>query len=512
MKQFMHSFHGLTAPQAILDGVAQGEIRSFCLFAGQNVESPAQLRALTDGLRLTAEDNQHPTPLIGIDQEGGQLVPIRGGATELPGNMALGATRSVELARQAGMVMGRELLAMGINFNFAPSMDVNNNPKNPVIGIRSFGDDPEWVGKLGSAIIQGLQDEGVIATAKHFPGHGDTVMDTHHDSPVVPHNRDRVDDIELKPFRHAIEAGVLAVMTAHITYTTFDEDNPATLSYKILNDLLREAMGFNQLIITDAMDMHAVSQFGNEESVRSALEAGSDIILLGHIKNQLDLAQKFVGKENVASVARIVEAQHKIPRDLPSLDVVGCKEHQAIAQEIADKSITLVRDESGQLPLQLDASQKIAVITPRPSNLTPADTSALVNIKLAECVQSRHQNTLSLETLLVPDESEIKALMAQLEDIDTIIIGTISAEEFNKQAQLITALQAQGKSPIVVALRTPYDILAFPTIETYLCAYGIRDVTSEATAKVLFGEIPATGVLPCVIPGITPQYPDGVTV
>lgn len=507
----MHSFQGTTAPPEILKRVAQGTIRSFCLFAYQNVASPAQLREMNDNIRRTAIDNGQLPPLIGIDQEGGQLIAIAGGATELPGNMALGATRSPELARKAGQVLGRELLAMGINLNFAPALDVNINPDNPVIGIRSFGDDPEIVGRLGAELIRGLQSEGVIATAKHFPGHGDTSSDSHHTTPIVKHTSQRMHEVEIKPFRDAINADVGAIMTAHITYTAFDGENPATLSYKILNDLLRDELGFKRLILTDAMDMHAVARYGAEQSIRSALEAGSDIILLAHVKNQLELADKFAGQEHADSVARIMDVQRGLPIELPSLEVVGCKDHYQIAQEIADKSITLVRDETRQLPLKVSSDDTIAVITVRPVNLTPADTSAVVEIKLADAIRKRHHNTLALQMSHTPTDSEIRDLLAQLEPINTIIIGTISAEQYHGQAKLIEALQARGKSPIIIALRTPYDILAFPTIQTYLCSYGIRKVTTEAVAKVLFGEIPATGILPCAIPGITPEYPNGVS-
>lgn len=511
MKQFMHSFHGMTASADILTRVAQGTLRSFCLFANQNVESPAQLRQLNLSIHQSALNNGQLPPLIGIDQEGGQLIAIGGGATELPGNMALGATRSPELAYKAGQVLGRELLAMGININFAPALDVNINPRNPVIGIRSFGDNPKLVGQLGAEMIRGLQSEGVVATAKHFPGHGDTNHDSHHATATVGHSKERIHEIELSPFKDAIEANVDAVMTAHIIYSAIDKERPATLSSKILIDLLRDELGFGKLIITDAMDMYGVSRYGTKQSVELALNAGCDIILLAHIQNQLTLADQFSGRENPTSVARIMDIQENLPREYPSLDVVGCAEHQQIAQDIADQSITVVRDEIGQLPLQLPTDDSIAVVTVRPQNLTPADTSAVVDIQLANSIQARHNNTLSLQISHTPTDDEIRDVLAQLESIETIIIGTISAEQYPDQAKLIQALQERGKSPIVIALRTPYDILAFPTIQTYLCAYGIREATTEAITKVLFGEILATGILPCEIPDITPQYPNGVS-
>ncbi|CAG1773069.1 partial Beta-hexosaminidase A, partial [uncultured bacterium] len=187
MIQLMHSFRGTTLPEAVREAVRRGEIAAFCLF-NFNVVSPAQLRELTLALYAAAAEGGLPPPIIGMDQEGGQLIAVSEGTTELPGNMALGATRSPELAEQAGRVLGRELLAMGVNMNFAPSLDINNNPANPAIGIRSFGDDPNLVSVLGRALIRGIQAEGVIATAKHFPGMGDIESDSHFALPVVPHS------------------------------------------------------------------------------------------------------------------------------------------------------------------------------------------------------------------------------------------------------------------------------------------------------------------------------------
>ncbi len=389
MQQLMHSFIGHHPPPDILEGVRRGDISSFCLFADWNVKHPAQLRDLSLALLRAAEDGSQPPPLIGIDQEGGQLIAIANGATELPGNMALGATRSPELAEQAGRVLGRELRAMGLNLNFAPSLDVNVNASNPVVGIRSFGADPELVANLGTAMIRGMRAEGVIASAKHFPGHGDTGTDTHHTAPSITHSLDRMAAVELLPFRRAIAAGLDAIMPAHILFTALDSERPATLSPAILRDYLRGELGFGGLIISDAMDMYAVARFGAAESVRMALQAGIDLVLLAHLPDQMALAERVCHASQPNALVRIQHARAQIPPNLPSLDVVGCANHQRIAQTIADLSITLVRN-GGHLPLRPDADDEIAVITPQPSDLTPADTSSSVRIALADAVRQRH--------------------------------------------------------------------------------------------------------------------------
>jgi beta-N-acetylhexosaminidase len=501
MRQLMHSFIGHTPPTEILAAVQRGEIASFCLFRHQNVKSPAQVRELNEQLYRAAREGGQLPPIIGIDQEGGQLVAISEGATELPGNMALGATRSPELAEKAGRVLGLELLAMGVNLDFAPSLDVNVNPFNPVIGIRSFGDDPVLVSELGTALIDGLQAVDVIASAKHVPGHGDVGGDSHYLLPLVDHSMERMLAVELYPFIAAIKNGVKSIMTAHVLVPILDNENAATLSPAILNDFLRRELGFQGLILTDAMDMYAVAQLGHETSVRLAIEAGADLVLLAHLPDQLALNDKLRGVARPDSLARIAKVQSQIPTQLPSLDVVGCAEHWQIAQEIADKSITMVR-QGRQLPLQPAPDDLIVVITPEPVDLTPADTSSSVRIMLADAIEKRHRRVKALQLPNNATSAQIRDILNAAEQADIVVVGTISAERDDSQINLVQGLYDQGNRPIVVAMRTPYDVMSFPLIETYLCSYGIRPVTTEAIARVLFGEIEAQGVLPCAIPGV----------
>jgi beta-N-acetylhexosaminidase len=498
--QLMHSFRGTTAPASILEAVRNGEIASFCLF-NFNYENPAQLSRLTDSLNSAALEGGQLPPLIGIDQEGGQLMAIASRVTELPGNLAIGATRSPELAEQAGRVLARELLAMGINLNFAPSLDVNSNPNNPVIGARAFGDDPALVAELGCAMIKGMQSEGMIATAKHFPGHGDVAIDTHYKTPIVRRDRQSIDSIDLLPFRAAIRQGVQAVMSAHIIFTALDPSLPATISPVIMTDLLRGELGFDGLLMTDAMDMHAIAERG-VKGMEEALKCGVDLILLAHVPDQLQLHERLAHLENGDSVERIQRRQRNLMFTRPSLDVLNCADPQQTARNIAERAITVVRSEAN-LPLNLSPDDQIVVITPQPKDLTPADTSSFVSVKLGSAIAKRHARTISLELPSQPDESDIAATLQIAHHADVVIVGTIGAEKDVHQAELVLQLIRDGKRPIVVSLRTPYDILAFPTVETYLCAYGIRKPNTEAAARVLFGEIKATGTLPCVIPGIT---------
>jgi beta-N-acetylhexosaminidase len=261
-QQFLLSFTGKCKPPVELLRILQRQhIGGIVLFRARNMGTLFELRQLTAQLQKAATRSGQPPLLIAADQEGGQLMAI-GEATPFPGNMALGATRSEKLAYKVGRALGREVAAVGVNVNFAPVCDVNNNPANPVVGTRSFGESQALVSRLSAALVRGLQSAGVAATAKHFPGHGDTASDSHHGAPVLSHDAKRVRRVELPPFRAAIQAGVRLMMTAHIVFPALNGGTnlPATLSQNILGGLLRRKLGFNGLIVSDAMDMHAIEQ------------------------------------------------------------------------------------------------------------------------------------------------------------------------------------------------------------------------------------------------------------
>lgn len=499
----MHSFRGYTAPAAILDGVRRGEIASFCLFT-YNFESLEQFRRLTESLYAAAAEGGLPPPILGIDQEGGQLIPIRDGATLLPGNMALGATNSPELAYQAGRVLARELLAVGCNLDFAPVMDLNLNPDNLAVGIRAFGDRAADVARMGLGVIRGLQDAGVMASAKHFPGHGDTSTDSHFGVPVVNKPMAELEANELYPFFEAVRGGVASVLTGHILFPALDPENIATTSSRILKGLLRERMGYDGLIITDAMDMHAVNRLGMRESVRATILAGIDLVLLAHLPEQIEMTAEMLPLENAASQGRIMRARQAAPRTLPPLDVIGSAEHLAVAQAIADAAMTMVRH-GDRLPLRPSPNDEIAVITIRPTNITPADTSLGENIPLADAIRKRHGRTTAHEIDYQAAQPDVIATLNAVADAQIVVVGTLVADQDASQGALVNELIRLGKQPIVVSLRTPYDLRAFPRVETYLCAYSYRPVSVEAAARVLFGEIEARGVLPCTIPGASTE-------
>jgi beta-N-acetylhexosaminidase len=277
----MVGFEGLEPSADVKRLIEDLGVGSVILFA-RNVDRPDQVAELVKELQSIARAAGHELPLlVAVDQEGGRVQRLRGPWTVWPPLRVLGHTGSEDLARRMGSAMAIELRACGISCNFAPVVDVDTNPQNPVIGDRSFGADPDLVARLGAAMIQGLQQEGVAASAKHFPGHGDTDLDSHFDLPAVSHSRSRLDDVELRPFRKAIEVGVATVMTAHVVVRELDPELPATLSPRVIDGLLRRELRYEGVIVSDDLEMQAVSKtWGSAGAAVLAARAGCDVLPL----------------------------------------------------------------------------------------------------------------------------------------------------------------------------------------------------------------------------------------
>src|ERR1044071_4598241 len=514
-QQFQLTFEGREAPpNQFLEALRRQQVGGVVLFRHKNMGNLAELRGLTHALQRAAVQSGRPPLLIAADQEGGQLIAVHQ-TTPFPGNMALGAAGSDKLAYKVGRALGKELSAVGINVDFAPVCDVNSNPLNPVIGTRSFGEDPKLVARLSTALIRGLQSAGVAATAKHFPGHGDTSSDSHRGAPIVRHNAKRIRSVELFPFRAAVNSKVRLVMTAHIVMPALNggsNELPATLSPRILRDLLRRKMRFNGVVVSDALDMHAMEQgTGYVAETLAAVAAVIDLLLFNHDLSRVEpacsnLAQAarrglLSADEIHASARRIMALKNWIKRQPQEpLTVIGCKEHLNLAQEVARKSITLVRDTPQLLPARIGPDDKIAVALPRPQDLTPADTSSYVKPVLADALRRYHPQVDEFSFAMSPPADEIDALSERLSKYDVVIVGTINATAHPGQAELVKNLVKKGTRLITVALRMPYDLAAYPGAPTYVCAYSILPPSMEALAEALFGRIAFTGSLPVSIP------------
>ncbi|MCL6457729.1 MAG: hypothetical protein K6T85_06960 [Gorillibacterium sp.] len=300
-QMFMCGFDGAVPSEGIRELIVDKRIGGIIYFR-RNVEHAAQVADLSRALQ-EINGGEQATPLfIAIDQEGGMVSRIDREITLIPGAMALGAAGTVEDVYQTAVISGRELRLLGINLNFAPSVDVNNNPLNPVIGVRSYGEDPISVAEMGVAAVRGYGHAGVAATVKHFPGHGDTEFDSHLGLPLIPHNEERLWEVELYPFIQAIEAGVDAVMTAHVVFPAFgNAELPATLAASVVTDLLRIRLGFNGVIVTDCLEMKAISDvYGIAGGAVMAVEAGADVILVSHT-----LAEQRAAIEAVTDAVRV---------------------------------------------------------------------------------------------------------------------------------------------------------------------------------------------------------------
>lgn len=514
-QQFLLTFEGREAPpQQVLEVLRRQHVGGVVLFRHKNMGNLAELRGLTQALQRAAAESGQPPLLIAADQEGGQLIAVDQ-TTPFPGNMALGAASSDKLTYKVGRAIGKELSAVGINVDFAPVCDVNSNPRNPVIGTRSFGEDPKLVARLSTALIGGLQSAGVAATAKHFPGHGDTASDSHQNAPIVRHDAKRIRSVELVPFRAAVNSGVRLVMTAHIVLPALNggsKELPATLSPRILRDLLRRKMRFNGVIVSDALDMHAMEQgSGYVAETIAAVAAGIDLLLFNHdlsrvepaCSNLVQAARRGLlsADEIHAAARRILGLKNWIKRQRQeSLAVIGCNEHLQLAQEVARKAITLVRDTPQQLPVRVGADEKIAVAIPRPEDLTPADTSSYVKPVLADALRRYHPHVDEFSFAMGPAAEEIGALCERLAKYAVVILGTINATAHPAQAELVKKLIKQGTRVITVALRMPYDLAAYPEASTYVCTYSILPPAMEALAEALFGRIAFSGKLPVSIP------------
>lgn len=311
------------------------------LFA-RNYESPAQLRALVDACVEAAGDDQL---LVAVDQEGGRVQRFTSPYTIFPPLRQIGSTGNDYLAREVGKALGLELLATGVNFDLAPVLDVDSNPQNPVIGDRSFGADPHLVARMGAQMIAGMQGAGLLACGKHFPGHGDTSEDSHLKLPFLPHGLDRLQELELVPFVAAIDAGVDAIMTAHVVMRGIDPDNPATLSTGVLTGLLKTRLGFNGAVITDDLEMKAIADnYGRVDAPLRAAKAGADLLLVCHTRDlQREIRDALasallsgdVSEDRAADASwRVAGLKKKVPRKKADRSLIGCEAHAALAREI----------------------------------------------------------------------------------------------------------------------------------------------------------------------------------
>jgi len=510
----MLAFEGTALPADVAARLASAPSAGITLFRFANVASPGQVRELTDAIRRASA----APPLIGADQEGGQFLGLGAGTTPFAGNMALGAVGDAVLAERVGRAIGLECRALGVNLAYAPVCDLASNPANPAIGIRSFGDDPSAVATLVAATVRGLQSAGVAAGLKHFPGIGDAADDSHHSLPALDAGPDELAARELLPFRAGIGAGARVVMSAHLALPrlTGEPGLPSTLSRRVMTELLRAELGFEGVSITDALDMGALSQGPNLViDVLAALAAGVDLLMTApdaearaRIESGLAHAgvRRLIDRDGAAKSAERVATLHAwlAGFDDPDLDVVGCRAHRDLADQLAERSMTLVRDDDGVLPLRLPPGGRLLAIQPRPTDQTPADTTSAVAPGLAAALRQRFGAVDEIVVDHAPSAAEIAAVREAAAGHAAVVIGTTAAHLERAQARLVDAVLSTGRPTVTVALRTPFDLAAYPAARCHVAAYGIVPPTLRALAAAVAGEAGFPGRLPAAVPGLHP--------
>jgi beta-N-acetylhexosaminidase len=479
----------------------------------KNIESEKQVENLTARLQEISHQEFPQNPmLISVDHEGG-IVSRFSFPTTVPlcGNMALGAAGKAEYAYESGKICASDLHHLGINLNFAPVVDVNNNPANPIIGARSFGESPQLVSELGKAYIRGLTDGGIIAAAKHFPGHGDTSRDSHSSLPSIPHSAERLMNVEIVPFRGAIEVNVGMIMTAHITFPALEPEQglPATLSRRILRKYLREELGYDGVIITDSMAMKAITDsFGYEEASIKAFEAGADMVLLCGTEEQQKSALKALvdavdsGRLSRDDLTRSFKRLYRLRASLSE----GKKQERSFSgnrdkmRSITRETITLVRNEGNLLPLGND--KKITLITPDLFPLSPLG-EAKIRPTLQEHMKKRYPHLTTMEYRVKTGELLEENILQRTASADCVIYASYCNGRLPEtHRETLRELFGMNQRLVLASLNSPYALMDIPDVPAYINCYNYGDFSMEALSAVLAGEYAPSGRLPVSLPGL----------
>ncbi len=514
-------FSGKEITPEIKSLIKDHHLGSIILF-GRNIGTPEEVLKLTTELQRIAKEAGHKQPLlICTDQENGAVRRLGEGTTVFPGAMLLGATHSSENANKVGMATGKELKALGINWNLSPVLDVNNNPQNPVIGVRSFGESPDSVSLLGQELMKGMQKAGVITTLKHFPGHGDTNVDSHLDLPIIDHSIERLNQIELKPFRDCIRDGADIVMTAHVYFPAIEEREgvPATLSDKVITGLLRDELQFDGVVTTDCMEMNAISHsIGTPKGAIEAIKAGVDLIMISHSYGpQMQSLNAVIQAVETGEISqeriqtafdRVAKLKDKyldwndiqLHQDIKVPEVVGCKEHDEIVTEIYRQGVTIVKNEDSILPLSPDANHRVLLVYPENNSTMAVEDKRYSTFSLGESITDMHPSVTVRQLSNPPTDEEINEASIQAKGYDTVIVATLSATAGSNQIKLVEEIYQENKRVIVVATRSPYDLAYLPNVPCYISTYEFTSPALKMAARAIYGKETVEGKLPVSIP------------
>lgn len=494
-------FPATAVTEDVINLIDEYKAGNIILFA-HNLEDLEQTKALCQELRERIYESTGIYPFITIDQEGGVVSRLPEGAAIFPSAMAIRASNNPEYAEKAAYWTGLELRALGMNVNLAPVLDINNNPQNPVIGIRSYGATPEEVSEFGIAATKGYMQAGVMPVAKHFPGHGDTDVDSHIGLPTVDKSEEELLECEFIPFEEAMKNGLPAIMNAHIIYPSIEpEPVPATLSKRIMQDIVRDKLGFEGLIYSDCFQMQAISEhYGTVKSFANAIEEGMDLVLISHdpklSKAALENAEKQVelGALSLDRINESVERVLKFKQDYTGENLdekyIANPEALELIKEIIRASITRL-DDLGDLP-KID---KDTLFIGSPANRTTFASSDPSHSNVFPEFMGKEFSADSFVTSVNPDQAEIDNVLAQAKNHKVIVYGTYNAHLNKEQIKLAEALQAAGHDLVVVALRNPYDLQLLSDDVYKIAAFDYTVKAFDALVEVFNGG-EASGVLP----------------
>ena len=504
-------FKGITMSDEIKHLIHEYHIGGVILF-GRNIGTPQEILDLTQSLQKEAKAAGYTSPLlICIDQENGAVRRLGEGTTIIPGAMLLGATHEPMHARKAGFLTGKELRALGINWNLAPVVDINNNPQNPVIGVRSFGENASEVTEMAKNSMLGMQEAGIMTTLKHFPGHGDTSVDSHLDLPVIGHDLKRLHEVELVPFKECIAAGADAIMSAHVYFPALEKEanTPATLSRSVITGLLREELGFDGVITTDCMEMDAIAKgIGTVNGCVKAVEAGVDLVMVSHIhplqeESVLKLMEAVINGtvaeqqidrsiERIESMISTYTSWDEIEATQEVANFVGSQVHQDQMKTIYKDGITLVSGDGKTI----QENDKVLLIYPTNVYASMVEDKRYATLEMAEKLKNVHSQVDVIEIDPSDYEEAIADAVEQANNYDHIVVLTLNAVQHENQQKLVHQLIVSGKPVDVVAIRSPYDASRFPQANRMICTFEFTQTAFEVVAEYLVGKTEIQGKLP----------------
>jgi Beta-glucosidase-related glycosidases len=481
------------------------QIGNIILFT-HNVVSKVQLNRLCADLQETIQQNTGHAAFISMDQEGGMVARMPADAVSMPAAMAIAATGNPRNAYLAGKITGLELRALGVNMDLAPDMDINSNPDNPVIGVRSFGDTKETVIAFGMEMMKGLRDGGVLPVIKHFPGHGDTAVDSHLGLPKVEKTLEQLEQNELIPFKAAIENGAAGVMSSHILFPNIEKENiPCTMSHELLTGLLREKYGFDGLILTDCLEMDAIRKYyGTAQGALAAIRAGANLLCISHtaalVEETVQTVEQAVHSgelsEDVinAAVEKILKYKARYAEGQVAsqqLSGVSSSTHRMEIERISEESITLVHQGNALLPLN---GRRTLFVGCYANRTTLASSSVNKDFNFSEYM-AEHLDGDYLVTPINPTEQEMEQIMEKAQSYQLIVFGMYNGQRKSGQIELANRLCSVCGSVTAVSLFNPYDLASIDEQATKIAAYEYTVLSFNTLIRVFNGEVIPQGKL-----------------